>query len=75
MNLALKRAHVLPAGAAEITPESQVPFLINRALTVSMSFIMLSKQTYSDLSMVTKSIPLKARSLLDLNSEKIHGQG
>lgn len=59
MNLALKRAHVLPAGAAAITPESQVPFLINRAPTVNMSFIMLSKQTYSDLSVVTKSIPLK----------------
>lgn len=59
MNLAPKTAHVLPAGAAAITPESQVPFLINRALTVNMSFIMLSKQTYCDLSVITKSIPLK----------------
>lgn len=57
MNLALKGAHVLPAGAAAITTESQVPSLINRALTVNMSFIMLSKQTYSDLSVVTTSIP------------------
>lgn len=60
MNLALERVHVLPAGSAAVTPESQVPFLINRALTVNMSFIMLSKQTHSDLNVITRKYSLKA---------------